>query len=267
MEVNNQVLFVNPTTANLGANGIPGALTKFGSCAGCAGYTRANTRFGDFGPRFGIGYAFNDKTYFQAGVFMTYLQGGAYEFGTANAINMASLLAGSFNQSATGSTVPGFGDWDTRTLPSPSVTPFSPSLGIGNGVYYFNQNLGRAPYEQAWSANFQRELPWNQLLTISYVANHAVHLPSGLNPLNQPNPSILQYGSVLNDLVTSFQAAAAGISTPSLTSSAIMAAQSLSFRRCVHSRSIRVCKISTTTQGARRTSPSSHRYRNDLRMA
>jgi hypothetical protein len=213
-EVNNQVLFVNPTAPNPGAGNIPGALTKFGDCVGCAGYTRANTRFGDFGPRFGIGYAFNSKNYFQAGVFMTYLQGGAYEFGTANAINMASLLAGSFNQSATGSSVPGYGDWDVRTMPSPAATPFSPSLGIGNGVYSFNRNLGRAPYEQAWSANYQRELPWNQLLTLSYIANHGVHLPSGLNPLDQPNPSILQYGSVLNDLITSPQAAAAGLTTP-----------------------------------------------------
>ena len=213
-EVNDQVLFVNPTTPNPSASNIPGALTKFGNCVGCAGYRRADIRFGDFGPRFGAGYALNQKTYFQAGVFMTYLQGGAYEFGTANAINMASLLAGSFNQSATGSTVPSFGDWDTRVLPSPSATPFSPSLGIGNGVYYFDRTLGRAPYEYAWNVNFQRELPWNQLLTISYIANHGVHLPSGLNPLNQPNPSVLQYGSVLNDLVTSPQAAAVGISTP-----------------------------------------------------
>jgi hypothetical protein len=213
-EVNNQVLFVNPTTPNPGANGIPGALTQFGNCVGCAGYTRADTRFGAFGPRLGIGYAVNSKTYLQAGFFLTYLQGGAYEFGTANAINMASLLAGAFNQPATGSSVPGFGEWDTRTLPSPSATPFSPSLGIANGVYYFNRTLGSAPYQQSWSVNFQRELPWNQLLTVSYIANRGVHLPSGLNPLNQPDPSILQYGSVLNDLITSPQAVAAGLKTP-----------------------------------------------------
>lgn len=213
-ETNNQVLFVNPTAPNPGANGIPGALTKFGNCVGCAGYTRADIRFGDFGPRFGVSYAINNKTYLQAGIFMTYLQGGAYEFGTANAINMASLLAGSFNQPGTGSTAPGFGEWDSRTLPSPLATPFSPSLGIANGVYYFDRTLGRAPYEEAWSASLQRELPWNQLLTISYIANHGVHLPSGLNPLNQPNPSVLQYGSVLNDSITSPQATAAGLKTP-----------------------------------------------------
>lgn len=213
-EKNNEVLFVNPKTPNPGAGSLPGSLTQFGNCTGCAGYTRADTRFGNFGPRFGIGYALNSKTFIQAGVFMTYLQGGAYEFGTANAINMASLLAGSFNQPATGSSTPGFGEWDTRTLPSPSATPFSPTLGIGNSVYYFDRSLGRAPYEQAWSFSVQRELPWNQLLTLSYIANHGVHLPSGLNPLNQQNPSILQYGSLLNDLVTSPHAIAAGFKAP-----------------------------------------------------
>ena len=213
-ESNNQILFVNPNTPNPGAGNLHGALTQFGDCTGCAGYKRADTRFANFGPRLGVGYALNSKTFLQAGFFMTYLQGGAYEFGTANAINMASLLAGSFNQPATGSSTPGYGEWDTRTLPSPSATPFSPSLGIGNNVYYFNRNLGRAPYQQAWSLSVQRELPWNQLLTVSYIANRDVHLPSALNPLNQPNPSILQYGPLLNDLVTSPEAVAAGFESP-----------------------------------------------------
>ena len=213
-EVNDQVLFLNPNAPNPAAGNLPGALTAFGNCVGCAGYNRADVRYGDFGPRFGVGYAIDDKTFVQAGFFLTFLQGGAYEFGTANAIDMANLLAGSFNQSATGSAVPGFGDWDTRAVPSPSATPFSPMLGIGNNIYYFNRTFGRAPYLQAWSGSIQRELPWNQLLTLSYVANHGVHLPSALNPLNQPNPSVLGYGSVLNDSVTSPQAIAAGITSP-----------------------------------------------------
>ena len=213
-ENDNQVLFVNPAIPNPSAGSLPGALTKFGTCVGCAGYNRADTRFGNFGPRLGVGFAINDKTFLQAGAFLTFLQGGAYEFGTANAINMASLLAGSFNQPGTGGFAPGFGQWDTRALPAPGATPFSPALGIANNVYYFDRTLGRTPYEQAWNVNLQRELPWNQLLTVSYIANHAVHLPSGLNPINQPNPSVLQYGPTLNMLVTSPQAAAAGLTTP-----------------------------------------------------
>lgn len=213
-EVNNEVLFINPNEPNPGAGNIPGAMTEFGHCAGCAGYDRASIRWGDVAPRFGLSYAINSKTFFQAGFFMAYLQGGAYEFGTDNAINMASLYAGSFNQPATGGPTAGYGDWDTRVLPSPAATPFSPSLGITDPVYYFNSDLGRAPYQQSWNASVQRELPWNQLLSVAYVANHDVHLPSGLNPLNQPAASVLNYGSVLNDLVTSPQAAAAGITSP-----------------------------------------------------
>ena len=30
-------------------------------------------------------------------------------------------------------------------------------------------------------------------LSMAYVGNRAIHLPSSLNPLNQPNPSILSY--------------------------------------------------------------------------
>ncbi len=213
-EANNQIVFLDPTAPNPAANGIPGAATKLGNCAGCAGYNRADVRWGDFGPRLGIGYMIDSKTFIQAGAFLTYLQGGAYEFGTANAINMASLLAGSFNRFGTGGMTPGYGQWDTTQMPFPAATPFSPSLGVGQNLNYFDRTLGRAPYTESWNVSVQRELPWNQILEVSYIANRAVHLPSGLNPMNQQNPSILSYGSLLSKSITSPEAAAAGIHTP-----------------------------------------------------
>lgn len=49
---------------------------------------------------------------------------------------------------------------------------------------------------------------------MSYVGNHAVHLPSTLALNNQPHPSVLKYGSLLGELVTSPDAVAAGIKVP-----------------------------------------------------
>ena len=46
-------------------------------------------------------------------------------------------------------------------------------------------------------------------LTAAYVGNRGIHLPSGLNPINQPNPSILSYGSLLSQPVNSPAAMAA----------------------------------------------------------
>lgn len=92
---------------------------------------------------------------------------------------------------------------------------FNPALGIGTIIRSFDvAKDGLAPYSESWNIVLQRQLPWNLFGTAAYVANTVIHLPSQLNPPNQPNPSILQYGSVLGDLVTSPAAVAAGIKSP-----------------------------------------------------
>jgi hypothetical protein len=53
-ENNNLIVFFNPTGANPGAGGLLGAATKFGSCNGCAGYTRADLHWGTFRAQVGL---------------------------------------------------------------------------------------------------------------------------------------------------------------------------------------------------------------------
>src|ERR1039458_10568447 len=67
-EVNNQIVFFDPSIANPAAGGLPGAATKFGTCTGCAGFTHANIRWNHFSPRFGFSYGLNNKTVLQGGV-------------------------------------------------------------------------------------------------------------------------------------------------------------------------------------------------------
>ncbi len=214
-EKHNYIVFLNETAQDPGAANLPGAASRFGNCTGCAGFNRAAIDWKQFGPRLGLSYMVNDKTVVQAGGFVAYLQGGAYEYGTANVVvTMGNLLIGEFNRSSTGSNAPGYGDWDSNTMPLPPVVPFNPSMGNGNSITYFNKDLGSAPYDQAWNLTIQRQLPWTMFLTAAYVGNRAVHLPSGLNPINQPNPSILSYGSLLSQPVNSPAAIAAGIRDP-----------------------------------------------------
>jgi hypothetical protein len=214
-EANNNIVFMNPGVPDPGAGNIAGGATKFGHCDGCAGYDRADTHWRYFGPRLGVAYMINDKTVVQAGGFISFLQGGAYEFGTANVASaMANLLVGEYNRSGTGSNIPGYGNWDSMQMPSPTATPFTPSIGNGNSINYFDRKRGMAPYDEAWNVTIQREIPGNTILELSYVANRAVHLPSNLNPINQPSPSILQYGSLLSQPITSPAAVAAGIHSP-----------------------------------------------------
>ena len=73
------------------------------------------------------------------------------------------------------------------------------------------RSVGIAPYDQAWSFGVQRELPWDMFMTVSYVGNRAIHLPTTLELSNQPNPSVLQYGSLLGKNILDPAVVAAGL--------------------------------------------------------
>ena len=213
--IGNNIVFMNPTTPNPGAGGLLGAASEFGNCAGCAGYDRANIRWNHLSPRLGFSYAFNNKTVLQGGLAQNYMDGGAYEYGTSKvAVNYGNLLIGSFHRNSTGSTAPGFGDWDSNILPIPTQTPFSPTLGIGQQIDAFSPTDGIAPYVVAWSIGIQRELPHNTLLSVHYTGNRGNYLPGQLNPPNQMTPQYLSLGSTLGLPITSPQAMAAGIGIP-----------------------------------------------------
>jgi hypothetical protein len=227
-ENHNNIIFVNTTTPNPGAGNLPGAATKFGDCNGCAGITRANIHWKNWQPRIGLSYLVDNKTVLRSGFYMTFLDGGAYEYGTAQSASfMSSLLAGSFLRGSTGSAVPGYGSWDANPLPLPQTTAFSPTIGNGGVIFNFpykgrqhapllpnGPSVGTAPYDTAWNFSVQRQLPWNMFMTASYVGNRAIHLPATLELSNQPNPEVLKYGSLLGESVTSPDAIAAGIKVP-----------------------------------------------------
>ncbi len=216
-EDHNEILYVNQTEPNPGAGNLLGAMTKFGSCDGCADLTRAAIHWKNFGPRLGLSFQLNPRTVIQAGFYKVFLDGGAYEFGTSQAaLYMTSLLQGEFYRNTTLTSAPGYGSWDTLAMPLPSPTPFTPEIGNGNGfvVGFLPKYYGISPYDQAWDFNVQRQLPWNQFLTVAYVGNRAIHLPVTLHQLDQPPLSVLQYGNLLGELVTSPDAVAAGIQIP-----------------------------------------------------
>ena len=109
-------------------------------------------------------------------------------------------------------------------LPLPAPKPFGPGMADGSGFinqFCIDQNGPSDvrqncmnPTEAAWSLNIQRELPWKTFLTVGYVGNHVVHLPVTLVARDQPPDSVLKYGNLLGELVTSPDAVAAGIKIP-----------------------------------------------------
>jgi len=222
-EVHNNIVFFDPNIQNPAADNLPGALTKFGNCSGCAGYTRADIAKGHIGPRLGFAYQINNKTVVQGGFSIAFLDGGAYEYGTNKvAVNYGNLLVGSYAQNSTGTRVSAFGSWDNNVMPNPAPTPFSPGLGVGGPqVNVFSKKDGYAPYSQQWSVNLQRELPYQMFATVAWVGNRTIHLPSQLDSINQIDPKYFSLGSDLGlsfapDCATNGSgcAAAAGYTVP-----------------------------------------------------
>ncbi len=215
-EMHNNIVFFDPSVPNPAADSLPGAVTKFGNCTGCAGYDRASIDWKHFGPRLGFAYQLNDKTVVQGGYSIAFLDGGAYEYGTNKvAVNYGNLLVGAYSQNSTGTNVSSYGSWDTHILPNPAPTPFSPGLGVGGPqVDVFSKKDGYAPYSQMWNINLQRQLPYQMFATLAYVGTKDIHLPSQLNSINQLDP---KYFALQGDLGLSFSdgsAQAAGYTSP-----------------------------------------------------
>jgi hypothetical protein len=218
------IVFLDVTKPNPGAIGpngpLLGAATSLGHGTDAAGFTRDNIPWKNVGPRLGFAYALNPKTVLSGGYAVTFLDGGAYEFGTnKTANNYGNVLAGINQTNSSGTTVANYGSWDARTLPSPPNTPLTAALGNGSGVLHPFQKSGISqPYSQMFDLGIQRELPWNLFTAITYVGNHGVHLPSTLNNTNQLDPRFLSLGPSLLETWSSpaGQAALKGAGVPNI---------------------------------------------------
>jgi hypothetical protein len=217
-ENHNLIVFFNQDTPGTFPNGnISGAASKFGSCAGCGGFSRGDIHYGHLGPRFGFAYQLSRKMVVQGGLDVAFLDGGAYEYGTNKvAVNYGNLLTGSFTRGTTGSFTSSFGSWDSNSIPAVTPTPFSPGLGAGNQIDAFSKKKdGYAPYSQQWNINLQRELPYNMFVTAAWVGNRIIHLPSQLNEIDQMDPKYdASLASQLADTFSSGQTTVDGVPLP-----------------------------------------------------
>ncbi len=187
-----------PNPGAIGPNGplLGAAVQLAGNGAYAAGIDHANTSFNDVGPRAGFSYQVNNKTVVSGGFALVFLDGGAFEFGTNKvALGYGNVLAGLVQTVSSGGTTAAYGNWDTKQLGAPQTTPFSPTIGNGNGLVHPFQLSGiHQPYTEAYNLTLQHELPWNLYTAISYVGIHGLHLPSAINPTNQLDPRFLSLG-------------------------------------------------------------------------
>lgn len=192
-EMNNDVVFFDPTLKDPAANGHLGAITQLGSCSTCAGYDRASIDWKDFAPRLGFSYQINNRTVLNGGFSMSYLDGGSYEFGTNKvAVDYGNDLEGFLYTPSSGTNISSYGSWDGRVLGIPPSLTVSPGMLDGQStVFEFSQGDNVTPYMEQWSLGIQRQLPWDTFLSMAYVGNRGVHLSSQLIVPDQISPQDL----------------------------------------------------------------------------
>ena len=215
-EDTNRIAFFDPTIANPQAGGRLGALSKPGKCSGCSGTdTIADIHWKNFAPRFGLAYAFNNKTVIRGGYGIVYGLGGANDLGQTriktNFLNGSSGNFAAISQDA--GVTPGYGSWD-RSFPLPAVEPFRPGIGNNQSVNYAGRWQAAAPYIQNYTIGIEREIPGSILVSASYVGNKGTRLPSNLENLNQVDPKYLALGKTLQADINSPDARTAGIGLP-----------------------------------------------------
>lgn len=209
-ENSNNIVFFDPLRPNPAiiststGEPLPGAANKFGTCQDCAGFNHADIHWRTFSPRLGFAYQINDKTVLLSGYALNFLNTGASEFGSHKVANdYGQQLDGTFVSAPGNLSTPGFGEWDNNPIPSPGLTPFSPTINLGTGnLHMFGRDPSKPGYSQAWNVGIQRELPKNMFLSVSYVANRAVHMPSALNYPNYVPAEFLALGPLLDDAWT-----------------------------------------------------------------
>lgn len=208
----------SPTTPNPAAGGIPGAVLFSGSGPGLVGSrTLADLWTKGVGPHLGFAYSKDSKTVIRGSYARSY---GALFSVTGSTHSMGYTLTQNFSNSTAG-ILPTF--TLDQGMPPWTAPPFiNPSVSNGSSVAWFQGNeTTKLPAYDNFNLSIQRQLSHSMVVEAAYNGVAGEHLQSQLLQFNQINPkyltafgSVAQSVTVLNSLVGSAAANAAGITAP-----------------------------------------------------
>jgi len=197
---------VNPISATVGTN-YPGELV-FNSSSNRGLY---NTQYKNFAPRIGAAYRLRDKlvlrggygfffvpNYYGQGPNIGYSQGTPWVTSLNSGLNPFTTLSGNsaLNCSNGATSTP-----CQSAFPTGEVASTGNSLGgltdVGFGLNPVVDNVRPSAYVQQWMTGAQYSLTNNDLIDISYVGNHGVHVLSQYLEWDEIPASDLSLGSQL----------------------------------------------------------------------
>jgi Carboxypeptidase regulatory-like domain len=190
---------------------VPGLGTLYGGEMFNSGSIRTNwqTDWKDVQPRFGMAYLLNTKTVIRGGygIYFTQTRSGAnglLSYGSQGFNQYTNLVNTYQNDGATP-----YLHLD-NPFPNGLIEPPGSSLGLLNDVGYTaigplrTAEAARTPYEQSWSFGFERQLPSNIVVSVSYLGKKGTRLYfNGENsldilPVSIENETPAQISNLLN---------------------------------------------------------------------
>jgi len=211
----------NPISAGVGFN-VPGELV-FNSSSNRGVYNTSHT---NFAPRIGAAYQLRDKLVLRGGYgvfFVPNYYGQGPNIGYSQGTPWVTTLNGGLNPSSTLS--------GNASLALPSAFPNGQvpvtgnSLGgltdVGFGLNPVTDPVRHSPYVQQWMLGAQYSFTNNDLLDISYVGNHGVHVLSQYLEWNELPVSALALGNQLiqqvpNPFFGTIKSSGCGLSNPTV---------------------------------------------------
>jgi hypothetical protein len=207
-----------PHTPNPAAGNIPGAVLFAGNCSGCIGSRRFTNMWDKgYGAHVGIAYSWDSKTVIRTSYARSY---GSLISVSGSTHNSGYTLTQTFSSSDSGILPTYIVD---QGMPPWTAPPFiNPSVSNGTSVAWFQgQETTKLPAYDNFYFGIERQLGGSMVFEAGYNGVMGEHLQAELLDYNQINPSYLTaYGSVaqsitvLNSLVGSATANAAGITAP-----------------------------------------------------
>lgn len=175
-----------------------------------------HTPKGDFAPRLGFSYAWNDKTVLRGGYGVNYIQFNREGGENLLAYNGPYIVNSAITQvvaTTTGGVTTNTPICDpnvqTTSCFSPTMQGYGPNFVSATGfstalaeTRYIPSNI-KTGYVQAWHFGVQRKLSDGTLLDLSYVGEHGVHIWV-LDDINQAPPNTPSANCEYNTATSSF---------------------------------------------------------------